>query len=179
MTVVRQYQRGQPITLALESPRQSEVLRLVDALDAEMTPLYPPESNHLMDIEALCAPAVRFLVARLDGDAVGCGALRHDAAGYGEVKRMYVRPSARGRHVGRAILERIEWEAQAAGLAYLRLETGHRQPAALGLYRSAGFRERGPFGDYQEDPLSVFLEKDLQGGGRAPTTPGNGRAASP
>ena len=61
----------------------------------------------------------------------------------------------------------------------LALEAGHRQPAALGLYRSAGFRERGPFGDYQADPLSVFLEKDLQGSGRAPTTPGNGRAASP
>ena len=81
MTVVRQYRRGQPITVALESPRQPDVRRLVDALDAEMTLLYPPESTHLMDIEALCSPAVRFLVARLDGDAVGCGALRHDAAG--------------------------------------------------------------------------------------------------
>jgi putative acetyltransferase len=165
--------------VALESPRQPDVRRLVDALDAEMTLLYPPESTHLMDIEALCSPAVRFLVARLDGDAVGCGALRHDAAGYGEVKRMYVRPGARGRHVGRVILERIEREARAAGLAYLRLEAGHRQPVALGLYRSAGFRERGPFGDYPADPLSVFLEKDLQDSSRAPTTLGNGQAASP
>mgnify|MGYP001990084849 CR=1 FL=1 len=73
----------------------------------------------------------------------------------------------------------IEREALAAGLAYLRLEAGHRQPAALGLYRSAGFRERGPFGDYPADPLSVFLEKDLQDSSRAPTTLGNGQAASP
>jgi len=117
------------ITIRRETPRQADVARLIEALDAYASQLYPPESNHLLDVEALCAPSIRFLVARLDGEALGCGALRVDPAGYGEVKRMCVLPRARGRKVG--------------------------------LYRSFGFRERGPFGDYQPDPLSVFMAKDL------------------
>ena len=144
-----------------ETPRQPDVARLIGELDAYFARLYPPESNHLLDIEALCAPAIRFFVARLDGEALGCGALRVDPAGYGEVKRMYVVPAARGRKLGRSILLRIEREARASGLACLRLETGIHQSEALALYRSAGYRERGPFGDYRPDSLSIFMERDL------------------
>jgi putative acetyltransferase len=55
----------------------------------------------------------------------------------------------------------VEAEARREGLECLRLETGIHQPEALGLYRSAGYREREPFGDYARDPLSVFMEKRL------------------
>jgi len=103
---------------------------------------------------------VRFFVARLDGEAVGCGALRI-AHGYGELKRMYVAPAARGHRIGRRILDRIEAAARAEGLACLRLETGIYQPEALALYRSAGYAERDAFGAYAPDPLSVFMEKIL------------------
>jgi len=103
---------------------------------------------------------VRFFVARLDGEAVGCGALRIDV-GYGELKRMYVTPAARGHRIGRRILDRIEAEARAEGLTCLRLETGIHQPEALALYRSAGYAERDAFGAYAPDPLSVFMEKIL------------------
>jgi putative acetyltransferase len=149
------------VHVVLESARQQDVVRLVEALDAYLGALYPPESNHLVDIEALSAPAVRFFVARLDGRAVGCGALRVDPSGYGEVKRMYVDPSARGKKVGRAILVCIEAEARRAHLSSVRLETGIHQPEALGLYRAAGYREIPPFGDYQPDPLSLFMEKQI------------------
>ena len=149
------------LSIGPETPRQPDVARLIGELDAYFTRLYPPESNHLLDIEALCGPAIRFFVARLDGEALGCGALRVDPAGYGEVKRMYVVPAARGRKLGRSILLRIEAEARAAGLACLRLETGIHQPEALALYRSAGYRERGPFGSYLPDPLSIFMQRDL------------------
>ncbi len=87
------------------------MIRLLAALDAYLESLYPPESNHILDIDTLCAPNIRFFVARRRGEAVGCGALRIDSAGYGEVKRMFVRPEARGRKLGRAILMR------GAGLA--------------------------------------------------------------
>ena len=91
---------------------------------------------------------------------MGCGALRIDA-GYGELKRMYVVPEARGRQLGRRILDHIEAEARREGLNCLRLETGIHQPEALALYRAAGYVEREAFGTYAPDPLSVFMEKIL------------------
>lgn len=149
------------ITVRIESPRQTDVARLIEALDIYQAGLYPPESNHFLDLEALAAPGVRFLVARRGGQALACGALRIDPAGYGEVKRMFVSPEARGLKLGRRLLDRIEEEARREGLGCLRLETGIHQPEAFGLYRSAGYVERAAFGDYSSDPLSVFMEKRL------------------
>ena len=152
---------GSVAAIRLESPRQDDVMRLLAALDAYLESLYPPESNHILDIDTLCAPDIRFFVARRGGEAVGCGALRVDPTGYGEVKRMFVHPAARGQKLGRAILERIEEEASREGLARMRLETGIHQAAALALYRRAGYAERGPFGEYASDPLSHFFEKAI------------------
>ena len=148
------------IIVRIENPRQPDVLRLLAALDTYLTALYPPESNHLLDVDSLCASDVRFFVARDGSGPLGCGALRI-VDGYGEVKRMFVDPAARRRRLGRAILERIEGEAQREGLRLMRLETGIRQPEALALYRRAGYAERGPFGEYAVDPLSVYMEKAL------------------
>lgn len=150
-----------PVLIAQESPRQAEIVTLVAELDAYLNGLYPAESNHLLDIEGLAAPDMRFFVARSAGRAVGCGALRLDREGWGEVKRIYVHPGARGGRIGVLILERIEAAARGAGLTHLRLETGIHQPEALGLFRRAGFVERGPFADYLLDPLSVYMEKAL------------------
>jgi putative acetyltransferase len=149
------------ITLRFVSPRQADVERLIEALDVYQAGLYPPESNHFLDLEALAVPDVRFFVARRDGQALACGAVRIDPTGYGEVKRMFVAPEARGLKLGRRLLDRIEEEARREGLGCLRLETGIHQPEALGLYRSAGYVERDAFGDYSSDPLSVFMEKRL------------------
>ena len=147
--------------IRLEDPRQDDVIRMLSALDKYLQFLYPPESNHIPDIAALCAPDMRFWVARREGVAHGCGALRIDAAGYGEVKRIYVTPEARGQNVGRAILACIEDQAAREGLALMRLETGIHQAAAHALYRSGGYAECAPFGEYRLDPLSVFMEKRL------------------
>ena len=116
-------------------------------------------------LDAIFQPHIRFFIARLRGVAVGCGgvALFPD---YAEVKRMYVRDSARGQGVADAILARIEDEVRNAGLSVLRLETGDRQIAAMRLYVRAGFRECPAFGDYasmapQAIATSVFYEKRL------------------
>lgn len=151
-----------PVTIAAESARQDDVIALIHELDDYQRALYPPESNHLLGVDALLQPDVRFFVARRGGEPLGCGALRIDAGGWGEVKRMFVRPAARGERLGRRLLQRIEEEARREGLAWLRLETGIHQPEALGLYRAAGYVERGPFGEYGPDPLSVFMEKPLR-----------------
>jgi putative acetyltransferase len=114
-----------------------------------------------MDVASLMRDDVLFLVARgVGGGAVGCAALvRRD--GYGEIKRMFVDEAARGRGAGRKLLEHIGMFAAMSGLRELKLETGIHQPEAIGLYERTGFVRCGPFGEYQLDPLSVFMEKRL------------------
>lgn len=149
------------VTIQLESTRGNGVSELISALDSYLSGLYPPESNHFLDLEQLAGSAIRFFVARRAGSAVACGALRIDAEGYGEVKRMYVVPAARGQGLGRAILARIEDEARREGLRLTRLETGIHQAEAIALYRACGYAECPPFGEYRADPLSRFMEKPL------------------
>ena len=150
------------IAIALESPRQPQVIALIETLDAFNAALYPPEANHHLDIEALCAPDIRFLVARRGDDVIGIGALwLQPERGFGEVKRMYVSAAARGTGLGPALLGEIETMARAAGLPALMLETGTQNFGALKLYERAGFTTRGPFGDYPDHQLSVFMEKRL------------------
>ena len=146
--------------IQIESPRAAGVPELIAALDDYLSSLYPPTSNHFLDLDQLAQPDIRLFVARRDGAPLACGALRI-ASGYGEVKRMYVSPAARGEGLGRAILARIEGEAQREGLRVMCLETGNRQNEALALYKSAGYVDCGPFGEYQPDPLSRFMEKRL------------------
>jgi putative acetyltransferase len=149
------------MNIGLEGPRAPGVPELVAALDAYLSSLYPPSSNHFLDLEQLSRPEVRFFVARREGVPLACGALRVDPQGYGEVKRMYVDPKARGGGLGRAMLAAIEAQAAREGLGVLRLETGIHQVEALALYRGAGYRDCPPFGEYKPDPLSLFLEKKL------------------
>jgi putative acetyltransferase len=143
-----------------ESPLRAEIKRLIAEADAHATSLYAPESNHLVSAEDLVAEGVRFFVARADGVAVGCAALRR-AGTEGELKRMFVLERARGMGVGRAILQAVESAARADGIPILRLESGIRNVEALGLYRRSFYVERGPFGTYRADPVSVFMEKAL------------------
>lgn len=146
--------------ITLESPDQPEVVALIDALDAYQKPLYPAESHHGIDIGALCRPNVLFAVARSDsGEALGCGAIVLEP-GHGELKRMYTQPAHRGRGIAGALLRLLEEEARRRGCTRFMLETGYLQPEALAMYERFGYRRRGPFGDYAEDPNSVFMAKD-------------------
>lgn len=151
------------VDIAFETPDQPEVRALIDELDALQRSLYPPASNHLLDIAALCAPNVLFAVAREAGRAIGCGGVVIKGA-HGELKRMMVSPSHRGRGVGKDLLQRLEAEASARGCTELRLETGIQQPAAIGLYEQQGYQRGAPFDDYIDDPLSVFMRKPLRAG---------------
>src|SRR5262245_23490107 len=146
-------QAGEP-----DSPAARE---LIEQLDGYLTGLYPAESNHLLPVDALRQPNVTFLTAIVDGAVAGCGAFVNQGGEYAEIKRMYVLPEFRGLKLGRRILEELETLARASGLELARLETGIHQPEALLLYESAGYQRRGPFGDYSEDPLSIFMEKKL------------------
>ncbi len=136
---------------------------LVRHLDAEMSALYPAESNHLDSIEDLAGSGV-FVVGAFDiVQQVGCGTFKRmdDDGVYGEIKRVFVEPTYRGFGVARRILTALEAEMERRGIAMARLETGAADPAALSLYARAGYRMRGPFGAYREDPNSRFFEKAL------------------
>lgn len=149
------------MNITQENPKQPDIIAMLAQLDAYCASLYPAESNHLMDIDALTRPEVVFLTARdAHGRLLGCGAFvgRGD---YAEVKRMMVDPASRGQGVGGKLLAQIAQRAGAAGFGSLKLETGISQPEAIGLYERDGFVYRAPFGHYQPDPLSLFMEKPL------------------
>jgi putative acetyltransferase len=149
------------MTITLESPDQPEVIALIAELDDYQDTLYPPESRHSLDLASLKQPNVVFAVARHGAaHAVGCGAVVL-CSEFGELKRMYVRPRARGLGVGRKLLALLETQAIGSGCKLLNLETGPYQHEALALYASAGYERRGPFGDYRNDPLSVFMQKHI------------------
>ena len=156
--------------IALESPDQPDVIALITELDAYQDSLYPPESRHALDLASLKQPHVLFAVARdAGGQAVGCGAIVLGDE-FGELKRMFVSPRARGHGLARRLLALLEAEAVARGCRTAMLETGPYQPEALGLYAACGYQRRGPYGGYADDPLSVFMEKRLL------TAPAAGRA---
>ena len=142
-----------------------EVRTLVGELEGVLAAEYPPEQRHGLHIEALFQPHVQFFVARVRGEAVGCGGVAIFSE-FAEVKRMFVRESTRGKGVADALLDRIEATARAAGLGVLRLETGTRQLAALRFYERSGFRRCEAFGEYAKMApyaieTSVFMEKRL------------------
>jgi putative acetyltransferase len=148
-------------TISPETPDQPDVIALIAELDAYQDSLYPPESRHALDLASLKQPNVLFHVARDEaGRAVGCGAVVLQAH-QGEIKRMVVRPDWRGQGIARRLLQALEGAAAAAGCRQLLLETGPFQPEALGLYAALGYERRGPYFDYADDPLSVFMEKTL------------------
>lgn len=142
-------------------PRQPEVEELLNELNAYLLGLYPPCTCHLMNCDRLAEPHVTFWAARLGERLVGCGALRRLDERTGEVKRMYVRPEARGHSLGRRLLETIEERARGLGMSELKLETGPKQGEAMALYRSSGFELCEAFGEYQPDPEKYFMVKAL------------------
>jgi putative acetyltransferase len=150
-----------PPTIAEEAPDSPEVRELLAQSDAFSQALYPPEHHTQASLPALLAENVRFFVARRDSDALGCMALVRTGADKGELKRCFVTDAARGQGVGFALLTAAEGAARAQGMRIIQLETGNRNIAALRLYRGCGYHERGPFGEFPDDGVSVFLEKAL------------------
>lgn len=154
------------LAIALETPQQPEVEALFAQSEAYAAALYPPEDRHMVDADFLAGTHVRFLVARWQGKAVGCGALvMSDGVtgeiGTAEVKRVVVDPAARGQGIGRALMQELETIAKAEGIRLIQLETGPHSAEALRLYRACGYRERGPFGKYDHSPHSLFMEREL------------------
>ena len=142
-------------TIYPEDPDSPDALELIRELDEELLTRYPATSVHVMEP----SEADTFVIARIDGHAVGCGALRNTSERTGEIKRMFVRPDHRGRGIARKILKMLELAALEIGYIRIRLETGDRQPESIGLYESADYYPIPRFGEYTNDPHSRCFEK--------------------
>ncbi|CAM3768861.1 N-acetyltransferase YsnE [Bordetella tumulicola] len=124
-----------------------------------MYELSPPESVHALDLEKLRKPGITFWTAWKDTQLLGCGALKELDSKHGEIKSMRTPKALRRQGAGRAILAHIIEAARSRGYERLSLETGTMQAfqPAQRLYQSVGFTYCGPFGEYAEDPNSVFM----------------------
>ncbi len=147
-----------------ESPDTDDAIALINELEAHLAPLYPAESRHGFSVEKLLAEDVPFFLLRYDGTPAACGGVKLVGEEYGEIKRMYVRPKFRGMGFGKQILNHLAKYALANDVKLLRLETGIHQREAIALYERIGFRRIPPFGEYKEDALSQFYEKQIDGG---------------
>jgi len=151
-----------PIDIVEVSPGDDEAVQLIRELDEHLlSHPYPPQSRHAFSIDKLMREGVTFFVTRYDGQPAGCGGIKL-FTDYGEVKRMFVRSIYRGKGLGKAMLNHLAEHAQSNNVKLLRLETGIYEVEAIGLYEGWGFSRRKPFGEYVEDPLSVYLEKRLE-----------------
>jgi GNAT superfamily N-acetyltransferase len=151
------------LTLREEKFDSADAARLVAALDAELSLAYAPDQMFGKNLRPAHLAEGRglFIIARLDGKAVGCGALRRLDDSTAEVKRMYVDPDVRGRGVARTVLDHLTDAALRMGVGRLVLETGVHQAAAISLYTKAGFTRIDCWGEYAGTPTSVCFEKTI------------------
>lgn len=145
--------------IAEDDLRGGEIAALLSAHLELMRATSPPESVHALDLDALRAPEITFWTLRDDGQLLGCGALKEIDGSHGEVKSMHTAAAARGKGVGRLLLEHIIDEAQCREYKRLSLETGSPEAfaPARALYERFGFQPCGPFADYVYDPFSVYM----------------------
>lgn len=140
-----------------------DVRALLDQHFAEMRAGSPPEACHVLPIDGLKDPAIRFFTLREDSALLGCGALKRLSDDHGEVKSMRTAHAALGRGVGQAILDHLLDFAKQHGMARVSLETGSTAQfaAANRLYEKNGFERGGAFGDYPDTPWTHFYTRKI------------------
>src|SRR4051794_287595 len=163
MSEVERLIRAAAVEVRLELPSSADARACLEAYFTELAARFEMGFDPGRSISAgedeLTPPAGYFLVARLDGAAVGCGALKVKEGGIGEIKRMWTADSARGLGIARRILETLEAKARELGLATLRLETNKALHEAQALYRGSGYGEVERFND--EPYAHHWFEKQL------------------
>jgi putative acetyltransferase len=145
--------------IEIDDLTRPEIHALLEEHLQNMRALSPPESVHALDLDKLRRPDITFWTAWDGSVLVGCGALKQLERRHGEIKSMRTPAALRRRGAGRAMLTHIIDVARSRAYERLSLETGSNEPfrPAQLLYRSFGFDYCGPFGDYAEDPNSVFM----------------------
>lgn len=151
------------VMITIEQPYSADAALLIARLSAELAARYDfaDDGSGAFTPADVDVPGGAFVLARIGGRPVGCGALRPLEPGVGEIKRMFVAADVRGQGIARRILQELETAARTSGYAALRLETGVRQPEAIRLYEAAGYGRILCYGMYASAPGSVCFEKQL------------------
>ncbi|RBY82069.1 N-acetyltransferase [Geodermatophilus sp. TF02-6] len=152
---------GRPVTLRAVSYDDPVARRLVARVQQEYVTRYGGPDEAVVDPGEFEPPAGLFLVACVDGVPAGCGAWRAHAPGVAEVKRVYVEPAFRRRGLAQLLMAALEDSAAAAGHRAVVLNSGPRQPEALGLYAALGYAPVPGYGVYADSPGAVFLGREL------------------
>jgi putative acetyltransferase len=149
--------------IAIDDPRAADVRTLLEHHLEFTNSQSPPEDVHALDVDGLLDPAVTFFSFRLDGVLLGVAALKQLNEHHAEVKSMHTASAARGRGIGRALVDHLIDFARDHGLGRLSLETGSMAAfaPARALYANAGFRPCGPFGSYFPSRNSIFMTLGL------------------
>ncbi len=151
--------------IRVETLEEQDVITLLEEHMADMHATSPPESIHALDVMALKAPEITFYSARRDGVLLGCAALKSLGNGQAELKSMRTTPASRQQGIAAKLLTHVLEEARSRGYHTVSLETGSMaffEPARR-LYAKFGFEYCEPFGDYQRDPNSCFMTRQLGG----------------
>jgi putative acetyltransferase len=149
------------IVLKLVPTNDRDLRDLIVKLDLDLATRYPGEVINGVDLNDPKAQRYCFVVAYSCGSAAGCGALRPLSAQSVELKRFFVEPVFRNQGIASRMLAFLEQLAKEQGYLKIMLETGTRQPEAIGLYRKLGYVETGPFGDCVKDQYSIFFKKQF------------------
>lgn len=151
-------------SIYLDNLQGADVAALLQQHLDDMRSVSPPESKHALDLEGLRAADISFWTLRDDYELIGCIALKELDKSRGEVKSMRVDNRHRGKGFGRRLVQHVIDEAKKRGYRELLLETGSMDffAPARELYSRLGFQPCGPFGNYVEDPNSVFMHLSLE-----------------
>jgi putative acetyltransferase len=143
-------------------PNDHGLHELIKDLDAELLRLYPAQGIFGVDFTNPKVSEMTFCVAYINDAIAGCGGLRPMAENAAELKRFYVKPEFRRRGVASAILRFMEEQAKRQGFTSIKLETGPKQPDAIGLYAKFGYEETLAYGEYIGSRYSYCMEKVLE-----------------
>ena len=149
--------------ISTDDPRVDDVRELLELHLSFATANTPPEDVHALEVDALLDPSVTFFSYRLNGELLGVAALKRLDAHHAEIKSMHTAQAARGRGIGRALVDHLIVVARERGYRRLSLETGTGSAfaPARGLYAGSGFTPCGPFGDYRPSPNSAYMTLSL------------------
>jgi putative acetyltransferase len=151
------------LVIAIDDPGADDVRALLEQHVAFSYAHTPREYAHVLDLDGLLDPAITFFSGREEGRLIAVGALKALDSVHGELKSMHTTAAARGRGVGRAMVDHLVEVARGRGYGRLSLETGvvDAFAPARSLYARAGFITCGPFADYEESPTSAFMTLQL------------------
>ncbi len=163
MAEVTRLLRASQMSIEAEDPTTRDARWCIQQYFAELNTRFDtgfdPRRSISADAHELTPPAGALLIARLQGRAIGCGALKFHGSEPAEIKRMWVSAEARGTGLGRRLLHALEDHARQAGARTVRLETNRTLEEAIHLYRTSGYREVQAFND--EPYAHHWFEKNL------------------